>query len=201
MKIVGIFGSMRLGNSDWMISQIIDSAEKAGAQVEKIFLRELKIGYCVGCDKCVKNGECTIDDDMQRIYPKLLNADVIVLGCPNYFKNVSALTKNFMDRTNALVRFERKLKGKYAIGLCVGGEELEDTQHCADALVRFFKGHRMNILTIIKAKADKPREVRSNSDLGKMLVKMGKRLAKGDPEMMNSILWDYSMHGSHSLYF
>jgi hypothetical protein len=59
----------------------------------------------------------------------------------------------------------------------------------------------MNILTIIKAKADKPREVRSNSDLGKMLVKMGKRLAKGDPEMMNSILWDYSMHGSHSLYF
>jgi multimeric flavodoxin WrbA len=129
MKIVGIFGSMRLGNSDWMISQIIDSAEKAGAQVEKIFLRELKIGYCVGCDKCVKNGECTIDDDMQRIYPKLLNADVIVLGCPNYFKNVSALTKNFMDRTNALVRFERKLKGKYAIGLCVGGEELEDTQH------------------------------------------------------------------------
>lgn len=199
MKILGIYGSMRKGNSDWMIDQIIDSAEKEGAKAEKVFLRKLGIGYCVGCDKCAKNGECAIDDDMQKIYPKLLKADIIVMGCPNYFKNVSALAKNFMDRTNALVRFKRKLKGKYAIGLCVGGEELEDTQHCADALVRFFKGHRMNTLTIVKAKADKPREVRSNADLGKMLVEIGKRLAKGDSKMMNSVLWEYSIHGSHSL--
>jgi multimeric flavodoxin WrbA len=199
MKLLAIYGSMRRGNSDWMTAQVADSAEKEGARVERVFLRKLKIGFCTGCDKCAKNGECAINDDMGEIYPKLLNADVIVLGCPNYFKNVSALTKNFMDRTNALVRSERKLKGKYAIGLCVGGEELEDTQHCADALVRFFKGHRMKILSIVKARADRPNEVRNNANLGKMLVEMGKRLAKGDTKMMNSVLWEYSMHGNHSL--
>lgn len=199
MKIIAIYGSRRRGNSDWMIDKLINSAKKEGAHVDKVLLRELDIGYCIGCDKCAKNGECSLNDDMQKVYPKLKDADVIVVGCPNYFKNVSALTKNFIDRTNALVRFERKLKGKYAIGLCVGGEELEDTQHCADALMRFFKGHRMKILAVVKARADKPGEIYSNKELERKLVEMGKRIARNDNEIMNSVLWEYNIHGNHNL--
>jgi multimeric flavodoxin WrbA len=124
---------------------------------------------------------------MQKIYPKLLETDVIVVGCPNYFKNVSALTKNFIDRTNAFVRVKpRKLEGKYAIGLCVGGEELEDTQHCADALIRFFKAHRMRILLMVKAKADELGSISNNTELGKKLVEIGKKIAKNEIDVMTS---------------
>jgi multimeric flavodoxin WrbA len=181
MNILGIFGSMRAnGNSDWMINRILDSAKNEGAHVERIFLRDLHIEYCKGCDACHENGgECVIEDDMQGIYPKLLEAHVIVVGCPNYFKNVSALMKNFVDRTNAFVRVKpRKLEGKYAIGLCVGGEELEDTQHCEDALSRFFRGHRMRILSMVKARADALGSISGNIELEKKLLEIGKKLAQ-----------------------
>ncbi len=200
MNILGIYGSMRVkGNSDWMLNTLLASAENNGAQVDRVLLRKLKIKFCVGCDKCAEKGECAINDDMQKIYPELLNADVIVVGCPNYFKNVSALTKNFIDRTNAFVRFERKLKGKFAVGLCVGGEELEDTTHCSEALLRFFKGHRMKTIAIVKARADKKGEISNNIDLEKKLMDMGEKIARNDPEVMKSFLWEYNIHGSHNL--
>lgn len=199
MKIIGIFGSMREnGNSDWMVDKLLNSAESEGAQVERFFLRELKIGQCTGCDKCATTGKCVLKDDMQEIYPKLIESKVIIVGCPNYFKNVNGLTKVFIDRTNPLVRLERKLKDKYAIGLLVGGEELEDTQYCEDALARFFKGHKMKILLMVKARADKPGEASKIAALENKLVELGKKIARNDAEIMDSILWEYNIHGSHS---
>ena len=183
MKILGICGSLRVdGNSEWMVRTVLEAAKNVGAQVDIILLKDLNVRYCTGCDACHGNGgNCVLDDDMQRVYPKLLEANIIVVGSPNYFKNVSALTKNFIDRTNAFVRVKpRKLEGKYALGLCVGGEELEDTQHCEDALVRFFRGHKMKILSMVKAKGDEKGSVALNSELEKKLVDIGKKIAEGD---------------------
>ena len=151
-------------------------------------LRELNIKYCNGCDVCHKNGgNCITKDDMQKVYPKLLEADIIIISCPNYFKNVSALTKNFMDRTNAFVRVKpRKLEGKMAIGLCVGGEELEDTQYCENALVRFFRAHRMKILCMVKGRADTIGEISKNINLEKKLKEIGKNIGKGNTDYMIS---------------
>jgi len=170
------------GNSEWMVDKILDSAKEEGAQINKILLRDFDIEYCTGCDACHNNGgNCVINDDMQKIYPLLLEADVIVVGSPNYFKNVSALMKNFIDRTNAFVRVKpRKLECKYAIGLCVGGEELEDTQHCEDALARFFKSHKMKILCMVKAKGDEMGSISSNLELKTKLTDIGKKIAEGD---------------------
>ena len=187
MKILGVFGSTRKnGNSDWMINSVLNSAENEGAEVDRVFLRDLDIKFCNGCDAChLNNGKRVIDDDMHKIYPKLLEANVIIVGSPNYFKNVSALTKNFIDRTNAFVRVKpRLLEGKYAVGMSVGGEELEDTQYCEDALARFFKGHRMKILTMIKAKADELDAINKNKELAEHLNAIGKKIATGCIENM-----------------
>jgi len=184
MKILGIYGSVRTpGNTRWMMDKLLDSAKTEGSNIEKVFLKELKIKYCVGCDACKSNdGNCIIKDDgMQEVYPKLLWADVIILGSPNYFKNVSGPVKNFIDRTNAFVRPRpRKLKGKYAIGLSVGGEELEDIQHCEDALVRFFNGHKMKILKMIKVKADEPNDARNIVGLEQHIVELGKGIVQNE---------------------
>jgi multimeric flavodoxin WrbA len=189
MKIIGVSGSIRPnGNTDWMVNTVLDAAQSAGAQVDKVFLREHQIKYCTACDACHNNGgNCAIKDDaMQQITPRLLEADVIVIGAPNYFKNVSALTKNFMDRLNAATRArpKRLLVDKIAIGLCVGGEELQDTQYCEDAMLRFFKGQKMKTIAMIKARADKPGEVASNSDLEKLLKEIGKKLGKNEIDLI-----------------
>lgn len=203
MKIVGIFGSIRTnGNTDWMLNTLLGSAEAEGAHVNKIFLRDFKhIEWCTGCDACHTNGgNCVIKDDMQKIYPKLLESDIMVLGCPNYFKGVSALTKNFIDRTNAFVRVKpRKLLDRYAIGMCVGGEELEDTQHCIDQLMRFFKGHKMKVLCMVKARADKLREISSDIELEKILSNIGKKLAKNELDAISSM--ENIVSEKHSLTF
>lgn len=181
---MGICGSTRKnGNSEWIVRKTLESAKTNGATTDLILLRDVTIEYCKGCDACHENGgTCVIkDDDMQSIYPKLLSADVIVFSCPNYFKNVSAMMKNFMDRTNAFVRVKplRKLEGKGAVGLCVGGEELEDTQHCENALVRFFKAHRMKIMHLEKIKADAVGDVTKIAGLENKLMCIGKKLAMG----------------------
>lgn len=189
MKILGICGSMRKkSNSEWMLRKVLESAQKEKAETEIVLLRTLNIKYCNGCDVCAQNGgKCVINDDMQEIYFKLRNANVIIVSSPNYFKNVTALMKNFIDRTNAFVRVKpRKMKNKYAIGLCVGGEELEDTQHCEDALVRFFEGHRMKILSMVKAKADKPGSINENTELEKKLVFLGRRIASDKIDGMDT---------------
>ena len=69
MKIVGIFGSIRVGNTDWMANRLLDSAETNGAHVHRIFLRDFDhIEWCRGCNLCHTNGgKCIIDYDMQKI--------------------------------------------------------------------------------------------------------------------------------------
>jgi len=185
-----------------MLNALLDSADAEGARVNKIFLRDFKhIEWCTGCDVCHTNGgSCVIKDDMQKIYPKLLESDIIVLGCPNYFKGVSALTKNFMDRTNAFVRVKpRRLRDKYAIGICVGGEELEDTQHCIDQLMRFFRGHKMKVLCMVKARADKLREISTNIELEKILGNIGEKLARNELNAISSM--ENIIGEKHSLSF
>ena len=41
-------------------------------------------------------------DDMQKIYPKLLEADVIILASPIFFYGVTAWAKALVDRCQAL---------------------------------------------------------------------------------------------------
>jgi len=69
--------------------------------VEKVALRELKISPCMEIYHCFKDGTCPIKDDMQSLYPKLLEADVVALASPIFFYSVSAQAKAMIDRTQA----------------------------------------------------------------------------------------------------
>ena len=194
MKIVGIYGSMREnGNSDWMLNTLLNAAESEGADIERVFLRKYKdLRQCTGCDSCATTGKCCLTDDMQKIYPKLIEAKVIVVATPNYFKNVSGLTKLLIDRTNALLRKDRQLKKRFGVGLLVGGEELEDTQYCEDALKRFFKGHKIETLHMIKARADKKGQASQVKALETELIVVGKGIAKESREIMEAILTEHN---------
>jgi multimeric flavodoxin WrbA len=102
MKILGIWGSPRKGgNSDVLLDAFLNGAAQGGAEVEKVALRELKITPCLEIYHCFKDGTCPIKDDMQALYPKLLEADVVALASPIFFYGVSAQAKAMIDRTQA----------------------------------------------------------------------------------------------------
>ena len=102
LRLVGIFGSPRRdGNSDILLNSAIKGAESNGAVVEKIIIRDLQIAPCNSCGGCWEKGVCAIDDDMQEIYPKLVDADGVIVASPIYFMGVSAQLKAFIDRCQA----------------------------------------------------------------------------------------------------
>ena len=100
---MGIFGSPRRGgNTDTLLEETLKGTEKEGAEVERLHLTEFTITPCKECHGCDQTGECVILDDMQKIYPKLLDADVIILASPIFFYGISAWAKAFVDRCQAL---------------------------------------------------------------------------------------------------
>jgi multimeric flavodoxin WrbA len=102
-KVVILSASPRKGgNSDLLCDQFLRGAQEAGHQAGKIVLREKKIGYCVACDACQKNGgRCGQQDDMAGILEQMIAADVIVMATPVYFYTMNAQMKTLIDRCYA----------------------------------------------------------------------------------------------------
>ena len=71
-KVLIISASPRKGgNSDVLCDQFLHGAEEAGNNVEKIFLRNHKINYCLGCGVCNDTHHCVQKDDMKKILDKI----------------------------------------------------------------------------------------------------------------------------------
>ncbi|MCG6946600.1 MAG: flavodoxin family protein [Deltaproteobacteria bacterium] len=103
VKVLGIYGSPRKGgNTDLLLDRILEGAQAAGAKVESIYARKLKMSGCIECGSCDDTGECAVHDDMDTVYPLLQEADVIFLASPNFFYNVTAQVKLLIDRSQAM---------------------------------------------------------------------------------------------------
>ena len=101
------------GNSSILAEKAAEGAKAAGAEVECFILHNLDIRPCDACDICQETGVCVLKDDMQSLYPKLENADAIVIASPIYWFTISAQTKLFIDRWYALESAQgNALKGK-----------------------------------------------------------------------------------------
>jgi multimeric flavodoxin WrbA len=99
-KVLVLSASPRKGgNSDTLCDEFVRGAAYAGHQAEKVFLRDKKIGYCVGCGACGNTHKCVQKDDMAEVLDKMVEADVIVMATPVYFYTMDAQMKTLIDRT------------------------------------------------------------------------------------------------------
>jgi multimeric flavodoxin WrbA len=103
MKVLALFGSPRRGgNTEILLEEALKGTEAEGAEIERLYLTDLKITPCTECHGCDSTGDCVILDEMQKIYPKLLEADIIILASPIFFYGVTAWAKTLIDRSQAL---------------------------------------------------------------------------------------------------
>lgn len=115
MNTVIFLGSPRKkGNTELLLDKIIQGIEQSEETCELIRLPGLDIHPCIGCGSCEKTGTCVFKDDMQDLYKKISRADRIIIGSPIYFYNVTAQTKVFIDRCQAL--WSKKYVLKQPIG-------------------------------------------------------------------------------------
>ena len=138
-KILGVMGSPRInGNTHVLISKILEGAKEKGAATDIILLKDLNIQECDGCHTCWKGNECSKSDDMNNIYPRIIENDIILFGTPVYWYGPTALMKAFIDRFVYFNCPENriKIKGKSAV-IVVPFEE--NNLETADLLVKMFE--------------------------------------------------------------
>ncbi len=89
-----------------ILEMVLDSANRVeDVETELVFLADKDIIGCIHCNWCVESQEegvyCSIDDDMQELYPKVLKADAMVAGTPRNMRNMTWKWKSFLDRLRA----------------------------------------------------------------------------------------------------
>jgi len=192
-NIIGISGSPRNKNTNYMLRTVLDAT---GYDYELVALKDKNIKACNACGGCYKSHKCIIKDGMQELYGKLLKADIIALGSPTYFDNVSAFMKIFIDRCLPLYLSE-KLKGKKAALVSVGNfkegevnflddynpneaikgptlrKEMEDSvKRCIDNMKNFCEAMNLKIIGSVISISGDPKPEREK------LVKLGEKLVE-----------------------
>ena len=149
MKVLGLFGSpRRRGNTDLLLEEMLKGAQSQGAEIERVFLSDWDISGCRECRSCEKTGNCIVQDQMQELYPRLMEADFIILASPIFFYGVTSQAKRMIDRCQALwarkyilervssiKEKERRRKGWF---LSVGGSRGAKVFEGAILTVRYF---------------------------------------------------------------
>ena len=115
-RVIVISTSLRRGsNSDMMTDQFVAGAKAAGHEVEKISLVGKEIQFCKGCLGCQKLGRCVINDDVNDIMAKVLQADVICWATPIYYYEMSGQMKTLIDRMNAMYEQDYQFRDVYLL--------------------------------------------------------------------------------------
>jgi multimeric flavodoxin WrbA len=182
-KVLVLLGSPRKkGNSAILADQITRGAKSAKAKVEAIYLQEKNIAPCKACFTCQKKNSkgCSIQDDMQELYPKLIEADAWVIASPVYWFTMSAQTKIFMDRCFALSAYQNDpFKGKrIAIAMAYGDVD-PFTSGCVNALRTFqdaFSYTESNIVGMVYGSAMEAGQIKLNEKVMQEALELGKKL-------------------------
>jgi multimeric flavodoxin WrbA len=147
MKVLGIHGSPRRGgNTEILLKEFLRGCKEGSAEVEEVFLRDLKITPCLEIYACKKDGQCPIQDDMKALYPKLAETDVLAVASPIFFYAVSAHLKAMIDRCQALWAKKYLLRqpiapgkpGRKGVFLAVGGSKGGKTFDGALLTMKYF---------------------------------------------------------------
>jgi len=104
MNVIAINGSPR---KDWntatLLRKAMEGAESVGAKTRLVHLYELDYKGCTSCFACkrkgnTRNGLCAMRDDLQDVLAEVIASDVLLLGSPIYFDDVTGEVRSFMER-------------------------------------------------------------------------------------------------------
>jgi len=183
-KVLILLGSPRKkGNSAILAREVAKGAQAGGAEVETLLINGMDIKPCQSCYACQKKDSkgCAIDDDMQNIYPKLIEADSWVIASPVYWFTMSAQTKLWIDRCFALPAYNQNaFRKKIGIAMTYGDTD-PLTSGCVNAIRTFqdcFRYVGAKIVGTVYGSALEAGEISKNTALLQDAEKLGRTLAK-----------------------
>ncbi|MBQ1476503.1 MAG: flavodoxin family protein, partial [Firmicutes bacterium] len=116
MKVCIINGSPRRnGNTAELLKPFRERLLQLGAEIDDIFLKDYKVGPCLGCYACQNvSGEygCVQKDDAEAVWMRAGEADLLVLATPIYSWYCTAEMKALMDRHYGLNKYYGRSQGQ-----------------------------------------------------------------------------------------
>ena len=141
MKAIAINGSPRAnGNTALMLRRVLGQLENAGMETEFIQAGGNTISGCRACTACrtQQMKRCVIDNDpVNGWMQKMFEADVILLGTPSYFSDITSEMKALIDRAGYVAMGNGRLFAR-KIGAAVCVHRRGGAVCCFDTLNRFF---------------------------------------------------------------
>lgn len=104
MRVIVVNGSPRkYWNTATLLQKALEGAKSAGAETELINLYDLNFKGCTSCFACKRKksknaGHCAMQDDLTTVLEKVQKSDVLLLGSPIYFGNVTAAIRALLER-------------------------------------------------------------------------------------------------------
>lgn len=104
MKVIMLTGSPHTnGTTACLADAFLEGALSSGHEVVRFDTSKMDLHPCTGCDHCSKHdGRCVFRDDMDSIYPALVDAEAVVLVTPLYYFGMTAQLKSAVDRFYAV---------------------------------------------------------------------------------------------------
>lgn len=153
MNILILNGSpKKSGNTAKVLQQITEAADQSH-HIEIVHAYDLSVKPCLGCHRCRPDRECVLEQDDAHIFGrKIKNADILIIGSPTYWGNMSGALKNLLDRSVTVFEImpegrmsSPRHKGKKAVIVTTSGAPWPFNQLNSQA-----KGCIRSIKTILK---------------------------------------------------
>ncbi len=150
MKIVILNGSPHpKGNTKALVDAFSKGAQKAGHEVVECPVGTMSIKGCLGCEYCHTKGEgkCVQKDDMEKVYPELATADMVVLASPVHYFAISGQLQSTIARFYATMKPAAK---KYALIMSSASPGVYNgIEGQYKSMVAFFEAEDMGIKEIV----------------------------------------------------
>ncbi|MHC1742218.1 MAG: flavodoxin family protein [Syntrophobacteraceae bacterium] len=122
LRILGISGSTRKEETSGVYKLVKTVLQNTGIDYELISLRGKQISGCIACLGCAKDNVCKVNDDLAPLRDLIVTADAFVIGAPNYYTTLNAVTHAFIERWFQFRHQEgNSLWGKLGVAVGVGG--------------------------------------------------------------------------------
>lgn len=142
IHLLGISGSPRIASTEYIIREALNYAKTRfeGIEIDYFSAEGKKLNFCIHCDYCIREKKgCIHKDDMNELYPKLIEADAYIIGSPVYQGNISGQLKVIIDRTRALVAANPKVfHNKLGIAIAVGGDRVGGQESTIHTILDFY---------------------------------------------------------------
>ena len=132
-----------------MANAFAKGAKSAGHEVVELPVGTMNIKGCVACEYCHTKGEgqCVQKDDMDKVYPELREADMIVFLCPIHHFGLSPELQATIARIYALIKPNATKYGMLLLTAFPGSSVGIEIQY--KKLVEYFGGESLGFFDLV----------------------------------------------------